>query len=869
MIGSTGVGTSSTNGPSQDDTENPTTVPPGKQVPIIFGFVLIGGVILLCWRLIFLEEQLTYRDAGYLYYPLFEFVQKEWQSGQVPLWNPYCGLGQPLLADGTSSVFYPGKLIFFAGWLSFNSRFGIYIAVHLILAGWGAYACGRGFELRQESSALVGIGFAFGGPLLSQTCNVVYLVSGAWLPWAVLLLWRLNCKPPKMKNAVLLGSVWSLMVLGGDSQMVYLTLIGASMLIIGHFSSGKRSDAIRASLGLVLATIIGFALAAVQILPSIGAMNQSVRSQFERPHTIYQMPMYLTRTEATFSEACFGLAEQPWPEQLEPYQHISHHSDLYQFSMPPWTLVETFLPGFGGRAYPTDSRWIDGLQIPPEQNWRSWYVSKFLGVLVVLLAICGLRFRAGPRANGQTWLTWNAIVFCVGSFGIFGPGMIWNLFFDQASNNTIGNQVGGLYWLMNIILPKFIVFRYPAKLFMLSSFSISVLAGFGFERLLLFKCRTRFSWSSSLILLSLLLGAAWFWFFQPWIAVWLLENPLTDLTKSNLNSIARTMALSAGFLLFWRIAILKYFKPPFGGRANVRIGYVTVSLVMLDLLLANSWIINSNSTPAYRLRSSANLDVGLRLIGSKDNLKMPVHPSQSDFFELEQSQLLPKHHLPLRRYRIDSFSSIERADWAWFFDEVSNNFTTNEIQQSFLGQASIAQLTTNVKRLPTIETLSPAITLRRTRSILAEFGSTAIVESDDPKALEAIVNKPRDSDPSANRDLENSRVDDLIISAQSRTSGSLTFEVEIAEPRLMVVNEQFDFDWRCRTRPLNAHESQMLPTFRTNRVMLGVVLPAGKQRVVFEYWPKSFRWGTWISGIGWFLALVYGITWAIRRNSGT
>ena len=86
----------------------------------------------------------AYRDAGHFYYPLFQYVQEEWAAGRVPLWNPYENLGQPLAADATSSVFYPGKLIF-ALPIGFAWAYKLYILAHVLLAAWAAYRLARHF----------------------------------------------------------------------------------------------------------------------------------------------------------------------------------------------------------------------------------------------------------------------------------------------------------------------------------------------------------------------------------------------------------------------------------------------------------------------------------------------------------------------------------------------------------------------------------------------------------------------------------------------------------------------------------------------------------------------------------------------------
>ena len=66
----------------------------------LFADVLFGG------------GMFAFRDTAHFYYPLLKLVTGEWAAGRVPLWNPYENLGVPLAGNATSSVFYPGTLIF-------------------------------------------------------------------------------------------------------------------------------------------------------------------------------------------------------------------------------------------------------------------------------------------------------------------------------------------------------------------------------------------------------------------------------------------------------------------------------------------------------------------------------------------------------------------------------------------------------------------------------------------------------------------------------------------------------------------------------------------------------------------------------------
>ena len=86
--------------------------------------LLIGSAWLwLFWPMMTGQTVCGFRDSAYLYYPLFKWIDAQWAAGDIPLWNHYDQFGVPVVADGSSSVFYPGKLIFWLRFLSYESRY--------------------------------------------------------------------------------------------------------------------------------------------------------------------------------------------------------------------------------------------------------------------------------------------------------------------------------------------------------------------------------------------------------------------------------------------------------------------------------------------------------------------------------------------------------------------------------------------------------------------------------------------------------------------------------------------------------------------------------------------------------------------------
>ena len=128
----------------------------------------------------FADRQFGFRDAGHFYYPLYQRVQEEWNQGRWPLWEPEENAGMPLLGNPTAAVLYPGKLVFAVLPYAWGAR--LYVVSHTALAFVAMLVLMRSWSTSWVGSALGALAYAFGGPILFQYCNIIYLVGAAWLP---------------------------------------------------------------------------------------------------------------------------------------------------------------------------------------------------------------------------------------------------------------------------------------------------------------------------------------------------------------------------------------------------------------------------------------------------------------------------------------------------------------------------------------------------------------------------------------------------------------------------------------------------------------------------------------------------------------
>lgn len=469
------------------------------------------------------NARFSYRDVAFYYYPLFQQIQNEWNRGRLPLWNPNVNLGQPLAADPTASVFYPGKIVFFLSSinvLSFATCFKLYVWIHIALMFILAYRLARRLRVSASGAAFSALVYAFSGQTLFQYSNVIYLVGAAWAPALFIYsvdFFRAPTFSGKTRALLKLSVVQSITVLGGEPQIVYLALL--TSVIAGLFASTRttneenarqkdgfhisdyysssatfpsniRAKRVLSSVIFIAATsAVTFCLAAIQILPSLELIDNSSRVFQEKPRSLWEIPSALSNAGETQTEKKISLTDREFYDELlcADFSNEGRSRSVYRFSVGPWRWLEFLYPNVGGRQFPQSSRWF---RVFPEEI-AVWTPTLYFGAFPFLLALSAFLFRRKRRDESSffrcaaTYLTAGSILAAMG-----GYGAVW--LFRSVSALASGSSipvsfsnydpVGGVYWALNIIVPKFAEFRYPAKLLTLSMLGFSYLVGYGWDR---------------------------------------------------------------------------------------------------------------------------------------------------------------------------------------------------------------------------------------------------------------------------------------------------------------------------------------------------------------------------------------------------
>jgi len=373
----------------------------------------------------------VYRDYGVLGYPFVHLQHESFWQGEFPLWNPYSNCGAPFMAQWGTMTLYPGSLIYLL--LPLPWSLGFFSLLHLALGGAGMFALARRWVGGDFPAALAGMAWVFCGTTFSCLMWPNYAVALGWMPWVVLLVersWREGGR-----TLVMASFAATMQLLSGVPEIVLLTWLLLGCLLVTEFWRKPASRWAAARRFSVLLLLVA-GLAAVQLLPFLDLLAQSQRDS--------------------------SFATSKWP-------------------MPSWGLANVLVPLF---------HWRETTQGPFMQPGQGFLGSYYPGAIVVVLALCALRFARERRV-------WILALLAVVSF-LMACG-----------------ENGFLYPLARKLIPFLGVARYPIKFVLLAAFALPLLAAFAARQLETANFRT-FLLLAGGAALSIMAGLVWLSWAHPW-----------------------------------------------------------------------------------------------------------------------------------------------------------------------------------------------------------------------------------------------------------------------------------------------------------------------------------------------------------------
>jgi len=198
--------------------------------------------------------------------------------GQLPLWNPYNGLGMPLAFNWQSATFGLPTLLGYLAPLRF--AYTVQVMVTLALAGTGAYVLGRVLRLGVMACVMTGVVYELSGTFMGF---LGWPIAGvlAWAGWlfaAALLIVR---GERRVRAVVLFALAAAGAVYAGQPDALVLLAPGLLVFLVVLLglrarSGGGVGTVLRPVADVVVAAVAGGALAAPLILPGVPLTTGSV-----------------------------------------------------------------------------------------------------------------------------------------------------------------------------------------------------------------------------------------------------------------------------------------------------------------------------------------------------------------------------------------------------------------------------------------------------------------------------------------------------------------------------------------------------------------------------------------------------------------
>ncbi len=251
-------------------------------LPIAAGPILLFGIDLIRGRALFWGTPLLQ------FTPWHTAAKEIALSGHLPLWNPWLGMGAPLFANYQSALLYPPNWLLLATDVAWGQT--LLVLLHLMWAGFGMALLARSLGLGRFAQAISGIAYAMSGYLVARSGFLSINATAAWLPWILYAAEGLvrsagtnsvassgNLRSLGWRAAALLGLILGLQWLAGHAQVAWYTLILLVVWVI--FRARSNSVPIRSAvLTLAVAGALGFAIAAVQLIPTLEYASISNRA---------------------------------------------------------------------------------------------------------------------------------------------------------------------------------------------------------------------------------------------------------------------------------------------------------------------------------------------------------------------------------------------------------------------------------------------------------------------------------------------------------------------------------------------------------------------------------------------------------------
>lgn len=780
------------------------------------------------------KERLAFRDVSHFYTPLYDYVAARTSDQWLPLWNPLDQTGMPLLGETSTAVLYPVRYLLFALPIPTATALAWYVALHLILSSLTARTAARWSGVSAQAANIAGMLYSLCGTVLFLYTNPPFLVSAAWLP-LVLGVMLAKQQTDDRTRIIIAAPAMAMMILGGDPQTALHAMIVASLFWLLQLI--RRNESTLSLNTLIAIPIIAAMLSAPQIAASVSWSRQSDRAAPQHSGAWHDPPAVGSR-----------------------------RAESFQFSLPPWHLVELVTPNASGSLFPTYRRFSQMIT----GDGRMWTPTIYSSMAVVAALLLCLFRRTSVVVD--RWLVVAIAGLCL-SFGHFGVVMLIQSTTGQLAN--IDSAVGGPYWLLYHAVPGYDSFRYPIKWLPIFAIGLSIVSA---------RVLDRYDWQP----------IAWRWFAITVIACLaaigviavLRHNPtwITDKPSQFQDEFWGPLDLDGGLLqLQWSVlhsaiallAILSLTRLPISIPSRL---LVLLLVVGIDLGVASrNWIATVPIEREHTLienQGLAPVESGSRWMRTQTGDGWPIRwKRESDPHRMldVESSLRASHfgrwHLADRIGMFNNMVSIRSQGMKEFWEATRSataGMSWSERQtfwngiRRWLSIDGVTQLRTSVSEVPDRNRVALMIDQQRTvqdTSKTLRFAPGVTEESLHaqnniafPQRLVELVAITPDS-----IDLE-TPAEHLLGDGQEST---LYRAVAFDQPGLLARPIYQDGHWKAEFSPSGTDRWTAVDVHQVDRITQGLILPAGVWDVRFRYDPNWLMASVIMAAASWLGIIVW------------
>lgn len=764
---------------------------------ILFGPALAAGKVLF-WGL----PSMQFIPWRYL---AFEILKQ----GFLPLWNPYNGMGAPLLANYQLAFFYPpGWLSYlFAAvggisWLAWSET--LLVPLHLSWAAAGMLALQKKFQVNITGQLVSALAFSLSGYLIARVGFFSLVFASVWLPWIFLAVTNV-CETALsdsinrkllLKRILILVLAISMQLLIGHAQVTFYTLmLSAVWIIYWTWNKGGFKKVLKPILIFTLAVVAACMVTAVQLFPTIEFLRESQRS-----------------TNVDYAVAMV-------------------------YSFWPWRFFTLLFPNFFGNP---------GLG----NYWgyaNFWEDAVYFGLLPFVAAIGTLITLAKKWkhkiSNDKTMIQW------------FMWGLIFVGFILALGINT------PIFPFLYQNVPTFNMFNGPSRFLIWVEFGFVLLAGFGIET---WKrpVGKPLKWTR----LSIAASAA------VTIGAILSQFYLKGVNITFIPAVALTGGLGVGVaLLALSVPELKDAKK-YQKWSSVLLLFVTIDLCIagwslnpvIDKEFYKTPTVNNNFLSLHQTERTFLAEESEYILKFDRFFKFRSHFIDEDWNNL-WAVLLPDTNILSGTMMVNNFDPLQPSRFARIFEYLSK--TDEKALNKLLALMSVNQVETVVNKNPMDVVFTPIKGLERFRwyscasfvdgeeNAWVEVKNRALSDIEMPFEKDLILEGSGVSNPAfcAN----NSQKIIRIISIQSQ---KIIIEIESPEDGWLEDAETWYPGW---TATVDNNSTEVL---HSNYIFRVVRVPAGKHIVTFTFSPSSLLIGAIVTVVSLIIILFVSVTIFIKKR---